>query len=195
MKTIILSQGKVALVDDDMYDFLMQWKWYAHKEGKEYYAVRAAGKHSPYKVHAVRMHRVVHAYQKFGPCFSAKQYHSMDLIDHRFHKTLDNRRSVLREVSNRGNQWNREARGMSQYPCVHVKRYTTKAGVEKVSYTARAKVCYGNRLVSSTHVGSFNDEHAAGQAAQEARKYVEGNNITDPELIKQWARDKGYRKK
>jgi len=27
MKQIPLSQGKFALVDDDMYDYLMQWKW------------------------------------------------------------------------------------------------------------------------------------------------------------------------
>jgi hypothetical protein len=29
MKLISLSQGKHAMVDDEDYDFLMQWKWYA----------------------------------------------------------------------------------------------------------------------------------------------------------------------
>ena len=28
MKEIPLSKGKVAIVDDDMYDYLMQWKWH-----------------------------------------------------------------------------------------------------------------------------------------------------------------------
>ena len=41
MKQIQLTQGKVALVDDLDYDWLSQWKWYAHKEyGECFYAVR-----------------------------------------------------------------------------------------------------------------------------------------------------------
>ena len=40
MKTIGLSQGKVALVDDDKYEYLNRWKWSAGKYGKRYYAVR-----------------------------------------------------------------------------------------------------------------------------------------------------------
>jgi hypothetical protein len=42
MKEIQLTQGKVALVDDDDFDYLSQWKWYAHKPSTRdiYYAVR-----------------------------------------------------------------------------------------------------------------------------------------------------------
>jgi hypothetical protein len=38
MKTIPLTQGKVAVVDDDDHDFLMQWKWRARIKvnGKEH---------------------------------------------------------------------------------------------------------------------------------------------------------------
>ena len=41
MKEIQLTKGQVALVDDDMFDYLNQWKWYAseQKNGK-FYAAR-----------------------------------------------------------------------------------------------------------------------------------------------------------
>lgn len=41
MKEIPLTQGKVAQVDDEDYDFLMQWKWYASKSRQTYIARRS----------------------------------------------------------------------------------------------------------------------------------------------------------
>ncbi len=42
MKTIPLTQGKVALVDDADYEWLSQWRWCAHKNSRSnvFYAVR-----------------------------------------------------------------------------------------------------------------------------------------------------------
>ena len=40
MKTIPLTQGKEAIVDDCDYDYLMQWKWFCVKQRGNYYAVR-----------------------------------------------------------------------------------------------------------------------------------------------------------
>jgi hypothetical protein len=40
MKEIKLTQGKVAIVDDEDYEWLSQWKWYANKRGYTYYALR-----------------------------------------------------------------------------------------------------------------------------------------------------------
>lgn len=39
-KTIPLTQGKVAIVDAEDYNFLNLWKWRAQKGGRTYYAVR-----------------------------------------------------------------------------------------------------------------------------------------------------------
>jgi hypothetical protein len=39
-KEIKLTQGKVAIVDDDMFDYLNQFKWFANLQGKKFYAGR-----------------------------------------------------------------------------------------------------------------------------------------------------------
>lgn len=39
-RLIPLTQGKFAIVDAIDYDFLVQWKWHAHKNGKHCYALR-----------------------------------------------------------------------------------------------------------------------------------------------------------
>lgn len=52
MKEIKLTQGKVALVDDNMFEYLCQWRW-SYNEG---YAVR---KNTERGVGLIRMHRIV----------------------------------------------------------------------------------------------------------------------------------------
>ena len=39
-KQIPLTQGYFATVDDEDYDFLSRWKWYARKDQKNFYAQR-----------------------------------------------------------------------------------------------------------------------------------------------------------
>jgi hypothetical protein len=40
MKEIQLTQGKVAIVDDEDFEYLNQWKWHASKLGNKFYAQR-----------------------------------------------------------------------------------------------------------------------------------------------------------
>jgi hypothetical protein len=80
MKEIPLTKGMVALVDDEDFDFLNQWKWHASKHYNNYYAARR-----PYPERKViKMHSVI------------LDVPTGYLPDHKNGNTLDNRRENLR---------------------------------------------------------------------------------------------------
>lgn len=58
MKTIPLSQGKVALVDDADFEAVSQFKWYANKVGRRFYAARKVRKPDGNWTH-LYMHKVL----------------------------------------------------------------------------------------------------------------------------------------
>jgi hypothetical protein len=97
MKEIKLTQGKVALVDDEDYESLNKHKWYA-KIGKEtFYAVRAI--YGTGKQKNISMHRVIMGITDPKiPC------------DHRDNDGLNNQRNNLRVCSNNQNQANARKR-------------------------------------------------------------------------------------
>jgi hypothetical protein len=78
MKEIRLTKGYVALVDDEDYDFLMQWKWQLNSDGYNLYASRT----DYYSKKGVKMHRVIMNTPK-----------GME-VDHVFHNGLDNRKFI-----------------------------------------------------------------------------------------------------
>src|SRR5690606_41895037 len=57
MKTIPLSKGYEAIVDDEDYEWLNQWKWYALVTGNKVYAVRSY-KEDGKKI-TILMHRLI----------------------------------------------------------------------------------------------------------------------------------------
>ena len=57
MKEIFLTQGKIALVDDEDFEYLNQWKWCISAGARTDYAKRAICIESRCKT--VRMHRVI----------------------------------------------------------------------------------------------------------------------------------------
>ena len=93
-KEIQLTQGKVAIVDDDMYDYLNKWKWCAHKKNNNFYASRSdysiKGKGS-----SISMHRQI--------MNVTKGY----VVDHINQYTLDNRKINLRICTHTQNLHNR----------------------------------------------------------------------------------------
>lgn len=107
MKYIKLrTQGKFAIVDDEDYEWLMQYKWYAQENKYTWYACRyitIAGKSK-----SILMHREI------------MQVPKGLLTDHKNHKGYDNRRCNLRICSRIQNQWNRAIqKSLSKYKGVY----------------------------------------------------------------------------
>jgi phage-related protein len=92
-KNISLSQGKTAQVDDDMYAYLSQWKWFCTAQG---YAVRHTSRKQGHK--SIFMHREI-----------MKAPVGMD-VDHRDGDGLNNQRSNLRVCTHQQNMHNTKLR-------------------------------------------------------------------------------------
>ena len=97
MKRIPLTQGQFAIVNDDIYEYLNQFKWYAlwNNHTKSFYAVRKE-KWKTGKWHTIPMAREI----------LDLQYGDNRQADHIDHNTLDNRILNLRVVTCQQNQFN-----------------------------------------------------------------------------------------
>lgn len=102
MKQIQLTQNQIALVDDEDYDYLNQWKWYAKytKCTNNYYAIRSErNKENGIIVQKnILMHRLILGLTDpkiFG--------------DHKDHNGLNNQRNNIRICSHNQNMQNRKS--------------------------------------------------------------------------------------
>lgn len=102
MKEIKLTQGKVALVDDEDYEWLNQCKWLAQRNRNTYYARRYINRING-KENKIYMHREILNVPK------GKE------IDHQDHNGLNCQRSNIRIATNSQNGANRKASGKSKY--------------------------------------------------------------------------------
>ena len=93
MKEIQLTQGKVALVDDEDYDKLMEYKWCANKIGNTFYAV------SRIKIDGRWATLYMHK-------FIIGDHLSKTMVDHRDGNGLNNQRYNLRPASKSENAIN-----------------------------------------------------------------------------------------
>lgn len=148
VKEIQLTLGKVALVDDEDYEFLNQWKWYAHKGyGEHWYAVR---KHTVNgKQVMIRMHYEI-----------LKTPKGME-SDHKDGNGLNNQRYNLRVCTRAENQHNQKG-------YLETKTSAFK-GVSwhKKGNSWRAQIGLSNKRI---HLGSFATELEAALAYNEAAK-------------------------
>ena len=126
MKQIILTQGKVALVDDLDYEYLINWKWHACKGGRTFYAARSIIVNNTYV--KVTMHRQI-----------LQHIDNKNVIDHIDHDGLNNQRVNLREATHSQNGANRRSHinSSSKYLGVFYckKRRRWKAEVKKENKT------------------------------------------------------------
>lgn len=124
MKTIELTQGQVALVDDEDYEYLNQWNWHAQYSPSmnSYYAVRDSSRKSGKRA-SIRMNRVIMDVDS-----------SFD-VDHKNHNTLDNQKENLRICSKSQNMYNKNTykNNSSGYKGVslHGKKWRAKITVNK----------------------------------------------------------------
>lgn len=148
MKQILLTRGKVAIVDDVDFERLNQWRWYYGSKG---YAVRGIWKNG--KMQTVFMHREI----TNAPTGIE--------TDHWDTNRLNNRRANLRLATTAQNQCNRGAN--SNNTSGHKGVYWNKQ-IER--WVARIKVGY-----KSHYLGCFRVlEDAVAKYAEAARK-LHGN--------------------
>ncbi len=149
MKKIALTQGQFAVVDDEDYEWLNQWKWTAlYSKGTDnYYAYRQEHiqlKNGNKKLKTVYMHRII------------LNYEGRQCIDHINNDSLDNRKSNLRIVSQRQNTQNKKLKKTSKYPgvCWH-------KGAKKW----HAQIWISKKRLS---LGYFSNERDAAKAYEDA---------------------------
>jgi len=91
MREIKLTQGQIALVDDEDYERINQFNWFVNEwRPGQYYAVRCLNDRSH---KTISMHRDV-----MGLVFG-----DIREVDHIHHNTLDNRQSELRVCTHQEN--------------------------------------------------------------------------------------------
>ena len=145
MKTIPLSKGKYAIVDDEDYEELTKHKWCTRKQGRTFYAVRNIPTGSG-KWRVIKMHSTI-----LGTLPGQE-------VDHVNGEGLDNRKSNLRFCTHAQNCMNqRPPQGCSSvYKGVHWHKSGGKW---------RAQIRLAGRRY---HLGYFTDEIAAARAYDSA---------------------------
>lgn len=149
MKEIPLTQGMVALVDDEDYEWLDQWKWYAKLVRGIFYAARSIKKENG-KPTTVYMH-----HQLIGKKEGRR-------TDHADGDGLNNQRYNLRHVTARQNAQNKHTPRSSECP--------------GVSWHKRIKKWHAQIVVNgkTNSLGYYTDEYDAYLAYRKAVKELMG---------------------
>lgn len=169
MKTIPLSQGKVARVSDEDYERISQYKWCASevklKHRIIWYAVRRTSKKAP-PCRTVLMHREIAAVA------------GIPLVDHRDGDGLNNQRHNLRPATANQNQQNRTKKQgfSSRYKGVFWNK-------EREKWEAQIRIA--KRI---HHLGRFSSEEAAGRRYDEAAilnfgEFAVTNGLAKPVVV------------
>lgn len=162
MKLIPLTHRKFAQVDDEDYDFLMQWKWYASdgRNGHSFYASRREKKNLRF----MQMHRQI--LNLTDPQIK---------VDHKDGNGLNNQRSNIRPCTQSQNLANKRACGKSKYLGVSPSNRKT------LKWYACIKPA-GSKTIS---LGCFKTEEEAARAYDDAAKkhFGEFANLNFPDNI------------
>jgi len=135
---IPLGKGKVAIVDEEDYDHLMQWNWHVSAWGYAIRFFRPKG-----KLRVIWMHREI-----------LRTHPSMQ-TDHVNQNRLDNRKANLRQCTatqNQGNRWKSKQAKTSRFKGVYWAR------------RQRRFVANGREGGTNKRLGSFHSEMEAAKA-------------------------------
>ena len=145
MKEIQLTQGKVALVDDDMYEYLNQWKWSYGKSPTGENAYRHTHNGRFYRSNIV-MARLI---MKAPPDLE---------VDHIDHNALNNQKYNLRICTHAQNDRNSKIRN------------DNTSGYKGVSWRPDRKKWRANININmrQLHLGYFDDPKSAAKAYNKA---------------------------
>ena len=149
MKTIPLTQGQVATVDDEDYEALMQHSWCVLRHKRAWYAKR--GSRSNGKQRTIYMH------QDILGVFDQE-------IDHKDNNGLNNCRSNIRVCTSSQNKQNR-------------RRQLITSSRFKGVYWAKRNCKWVARIRTDgvqRHLGTFSNEVEAAQAYAKAAKFYFG---------------------
>lgn len=151
MKFIPLTRGLHAIVDDEDYDYLMQWKWCVSGYEPYWHAVRSLPRINK-KTKAMKMHRQL------------MNVESNYFIDHINHNTLDNRKCNLRICLKNENERNRKL------------QKNNSSGYKGVWYDKRDNKWRVSIQINKKryHIGGFDDLIDAAKAYDEAAKIYHG---------------------
>ena len=147
---IVLTQGKVALVDDEDYAWLSQWKWFATKQENKtrttWYAARWTSRKTLGGRKMVQMHRQIAAKVGFA------------WVDHRDGNGLNDQRENVRPATPSQNHHNR---------CKRIGCSSRFKGVswDKARNKRHASICVYGRVLN---LGRFEREEDAARAYDQA---------------------------
>jgi len=149
-KHISLTQGKVAIVDDDDYEWLSQWKWYAYKGALSWYAARNVQRErGTQRQIRITMHRQI---------LGLKQDDGKE-TDHINNKGVDNRRANIRICTHQQNSSNKKKRSWH--------KGTLPTSQYKGVCWSKSNQKWHSQLVINgkhAHLGFYNDEIEAAKA-------------------------------
>lgn len=155
MKEIPLTQGKVALVDDEDFDRLSQYKWYAQKDRNTFYAHRRERKTRK----IIRMHREIF------------DLNDAEIVDHKDRNGLNNTKENLRRSSYTLNQFNKKVSS------------DNKLGIRGVSlskYNKFSKYRVHARLDGKqVYIGAFKSKEAAEEVYKSVIGHFYGEDIME----------------
>ena len=161
-KSISLTQGKFALVDDEDFEWLNQWKWQAQKDDNTFYATRLTSSGGRKRI---LMHRAI-----LGLAGANKM-----LCDHKDHDGLNNTRQNLRVCTPSQNQANRRTTNKNWTSIyIGVSRKITKVMKYTYNYWYAQITKNGKKI----NIGIFKTEREAALAYNKKSLELNGEFAT-----------------